>query len=147
MRRATLALLLLALASTLAGCGKGGAPAAPPRSAQEYNAFAVQFTETLGRRDYASAHAMLGKAYAATVDAARLQADFEALVPRSVSGIKATTHTDPLTDWPAKGPGVAAMVYVTIEGSGLEEFEAISLDLGDEAGQQKVFGIEYGRAD
>jgi len=90
---------------------------------------------------------MLGKSYAATVDAARLQSDFEALVPRSASGLKATAVDDPLTDWPDRAPGATAIVYVTIEGNGIEEFEAISLTLGDEAQQQKVFGIEYGRMD
>lgn len=145
MRHALFASLLLVL--TLAGCGKGGEVSVPKRSAQEYNAFAESFTEALTRRDYAGAHAMLGAGYAAKVDAAQLKSDFEALVPTSASGLKATAIGDPLTDWPDRAPGETAIVYVTIEGEGIEEFEAISLTLGDEARQQKVFGIEYGRMD
>ena len=140
------ALLGLVLSLTLAGCSAGGGDA-PQRAAREYNDFAVRFTETLGRRDYASAHAMLGKTYAATVDAAHLQSDFEGLVPRSATALRATAIGEPLTEWPDQASDETAIVYVTIEGRGIEEFEALSLTLGNEAQQQKVFGIEYGRMD
>jgi hypothetical protein len=139
-------LLVLLLPLLLAACGTQDEDA-PARTAQEHNDFAERFTETLGRRDYAAAHAMLGDAYAATVDAAQLQSQFEALVPPDATGLEATAIGEPLTEWPARAAGETAIVYVTIEGSGLEEFEALSLTLGEEAEQQKVFGIEFGRAD
>lgn len=139
-------LLVLLLPLLLAACGTQD-EGAPSRTAQEYNDFAERFTETLGRRDYAAAHAMLGDAYGATVDAARLQSEFEALVPPGATGLEATAIGEPLTEWPDRGAGETAIVYVTIEGSGLEEFEALSLTLGEQAQQQKVFGIEFGRMD
>lgn len=134
----------LLLSVALAGCADSRPP---PRPAQAYKDFATQFTRTLGRRDYAAAHAMLAAPYAARVDAAQLQADFEALVPRGVqvSGVEAIG--EPLTQWPDMAPEQTAMVYLTLEGSGLEEFEALTLYLSEEGGQQKVYEIEYGRAD
>jgi hypothetical protein len=143
MRRSLLLVLLL-LVATLAGCGDSRPPA---RSSQAYNDFALQFTRALGRRDYTGAHAMLASSYAAQVGAAKLQSEFEQLVPRNVGVTKVEAIGEPLTDWPDRAPEQTAILYVTLEGTGLEEFEALSLTLGEEGGQQKVSGIEYGRMD
>lgn len=150
MRNSILFALVLALA--LSACGEMEQnPARPPaRTAQAHNDFAVRFTQALFRRDYANAHAMLAQPYAATVDVSQLQADFDALVSRSATGLRAEAIGEPLTDWPDRGEDETAIVYVAIDGTGMDEFDeptAISLTLGEEAGQQKVFGIEYGRAD
>lgn len=140
--RLVIALLLVAV---LAACGGEKRPL--PRSAQAYNSFAVMFAEALNRRDYAGAHAMLTPAHAAKVSAAQLKSDFEALVPSNVTGLRAEAIGEPLTEWPDQALNDTAIIYVTIEGAGLEEFEAITLTLGEEAGQQKVSAIEYGRSD
>ena len=140
--RFVIALLLLA---ALTACGGEKRPL--PRSGQAYNTFAVMFAEALNRREYAGAHAMLMPAQAAKVSAAQLKSDFESLVPASVTGLRAQAIGEPLTEWPDQALTDTAIVYVTIEGSGLEEFEAITLTLGEDAGQQKVSAIEYGRTD
>lgn len=151
MPRLTLCVALL-FAAALSGCGNADESAArpPARSAQAHNDFALTFTKTLFRRDYASASAMLARPYAAEVAVAQLKSDFDALVSRSATGLRAEAIGEPLTDWPDRAPDETAIIYVSIEGTGLDEFDeptAISLTLGEEAGQQKVFGIEYGRAD
>ena len=139
-----MSLLVLLFLLALSGCGDSRPPA---RSSQAYNDFAVQFTRALGRRDYAGAHAMLAHSHAARVSAAQLQAEFEQLVPRNVEVTKVEAIGEPLTDWPDRAADQTAVIYVTIEGAGLEEFEALSLTLGEEGGQQKVSAIEFGRAD
>ncbi len=43
-----------------------------------------------------------------------------------------------------------APIYVVIDGKGIDEYgepTAISVTLGEEAGRQRVFDIEYGRGD
>lgn len=145
-------LCVLLLAVALSGCGNSDESAArpPPRSAQAYNDFALAFTETLFRRDYASAHAMLARPYAAEVAVAQLESDFDALVARSATGLRAEAIGEPLTEWTDQAADETAIIYVSIDGTGIDEFDeptAISLTLGEESGQQKVFEIEYGRAD
>lgn len=150
MRYPILPLLLIAFARSACGEMDESKSRPPERSAQAYNDFAVTFANVLIRRDYANAHAMLAQPYAAKVAVAQLRSEFDALVAPSATGLRAEAIGEPLTEWPDRAADETAVIYVAIDGSGIDEFDeptAISLTLGEEAGQQKAFGIEYGRAD
>jgi hypothetical protein len=145
----TALLSVLFMACSIFGCSEKQAHTAD-RSPAAVNETALQFADSLIRRDYARAYGMTTQEYQKKVSLQQMQEDFESIIPTKATNLTTSAPVEPLMDLADKKANELGMVYITIEGEHIDDeddFDALTVIVADENGTRKISDIEYGRAD
>ena len=103
----------------------------------------LTFAKALSDRDYATAYSMTSEEFKSQYSMARLQEDFEAVVPTDWGTVGPIGVGEVMQEWPARRTSDVAWVYVYIGGDVYSE--AVSVVLTTESGALKIREVEYGR--
>jgi hypothetical protein len=127
---------------TATACSKGDTEM-PESASQDYKAFAVEFTRTLARREYAAAFEMTSRQYRSQSTVEQLKAAFEVIVPPDWGDTEPIEMGTTMSSWPGKMSSDLGWIYVSIYGDVYSE--ALILTVTLEEGQAKIREIVFGR--
>jgi hypothetical protein len=109
----------------------------------EVEEMSLTFAKALSDRDYATAYSMTSEEFKSQYSLARLQEDFEAVVPTDWGTVGPIGVGEVMQEWPARKASDVAWVYVYIGGDVYSE--GLSVVFTTESGALRIREVEFGR--